>query len=305
MSPFLQEKIVFVGANICYGKSNEFMKKLLDIDINSSQTHRITDTYAELLVETAIENSAVEPLQKEEILYAELDGSFVFTRDEKWKEVKVGRTFRSTDCLNPNTKNAYLKRSFFTAHLGRSCDFLPKFEKGINEFGQLGERLVFITDGAIWIRNWIQENYPDAISILDFYHAMDYLSEFAGSFYTDETARKTWISIQKSKLLEGACLEVIKNIAALNAPLNITEKIVHYYESNADRMDYKTYQSIGCGIIGSGAIESAHRTLIQVRMKLSGQRWSIKGAKNMLKLRLAKENNQWCKVIKLFRKKAA
>lgn len=260
----------------------------------------MTDTYAEILKEEDIENLAVEPMQKDEILYAELDGSFLFTRDEKWKEVKVGRIFRSTDCLNPNTKDAYLKRSFFTAHLGKSCDFILKFEDGINKYGALGKRLVFITDGAVWIRNWIQENYPESISILDFYHAMDYLSEFANSFYVDEIERKIWILDQKNMLLEGCILEVITRIKSLKAPQNITEKIVNYFESNLERMDYKAYQSIGCGIIGSGAIESAHRTLIQIRMKLSGQRWSIKGAKKMLKLRLAKENNQWCKVIQLF-----
>ncbi|MDR2286775.1 MAG: hypothetical protein LBE04_04775 [Prevotellaceae bacterium] len=30
-------------------------------------------------------------------------------------------------------------------------------------------------------------------------------------------------------------------------------------------MRYKQYRNMGCGIIGSGAIESAHRTLIQKR----------------------------------------
>jgi len=56
-------------------------------------------------------------------------------------------------------------------------------------------------------------------------------------------------------------------------------------------------KNIGCGIIGSGAIESAHRTVIQRRMKLSGQRWGIKGAKNMLRLRVIAMNKQWAKVI--------
>jgi hypothetical protein len=255
-----------------------------------------------VLDEKSIENLVVEPMKKQEILYAEVDGSFLFTRDEKWKEVKVGRLFRSNDCLNPNSKNAYLKRSFFAAHLGKSEDFLPQFEEEINKFGRLGERLVFITDGAVYIRNWIEETYPNAVSILDFYHAMTYLHEFSKSFYSDENERKTWVSLQKEQLLAGKVLEVIAQIKSLNAGETITKKIVSYYESNATRMDYKAYQSIGCGIIGSGAIESAHRTLIQVRMKLSGQRWSINGAKNMLKLRLAKENNQWCKVINLFRK---
>jgi len=78
-----------------------------------------------------------------------------------------------------------------------------------------------------------------------------------------------------------------------------TKKIVDYYTANQNRMDYKRYLTIGCGIIGSGAIESAHRTVVQKRLKLSGQRWTKTGAQNMLQLRVTKMNNQWNKVVKL------
>ena len=64
-------------------------------------------------------------------------------------------------------------------------------------------------------------------------------------------------------------------------------------------MDYKKYKQIGCGIIGSGAIESAHRTVVQKRMKQSGQRWSSAGAQNMLNLRVTYMNERWDNVIKL------
>ncbi len=56
---------------------------------------------------------------------------------------------------------------------------------------------------------------------------------------------------------------------------------------------------MGCGIIGSGAIESAHRTVVQKRMKQSGQRWSVQGAQNMLNLRVVRKNLQWSKIIQL------
>jgi hypothetical protein len=62
-------------------------------------------------------------------------------------------------------------------------------------------------------------------------------------------------------------------------------------------MKYSQYRNIGCGIIGSGAIESAHRTVVQKRMKLPGQRWAIRGAGNMLRLRIFAKNKQWAKVI--------
>ena len=74
---------------------------------------------------------------------------------------------------------------------------------------------------------------------------------------------------------------------------------MNYYTANQNRMNYKKYQTIGVGLIGSGAIESAHRTVIQKRLKLSGQRWSMQGARHMLKLRTIKMNNNWDKVIRL------
>jgi hypothetical protein len=76
-------------------------------------------------------------------------------------------------------------------------------------------------------------------------------------------------------------------------------ELINYYTSNKSRMNYPEYQKIGCGIIGSGAIESAHRTLVQKRMKQSGQRWSCKGAQNMLNLRVVRKNNDWNKIIEL------
>ena len=89
------------------------------------------------------------------------------------------------------------------------------------------------------------------------------------------------------------------NIRKLDPAHGEAKKVLDYYAANQDRMDYKKYQQIGCGIIGSGAIESAHRTLVQKRLKLSGQRWSKKGAQNMLNLRVTHMNGKWDKVVKL------
>ena len=61
---------------------------------------------------------------------------------------------------------------------------------------------------------------------------------------------------------------------------------------------------MGVGLIGSGAIESAHRTVVQKRMKQSGQRWSNKGAQNMLNLRVLTMNEKWYKVVQLIKRAA-
>jgi hypothetical protein len=100
-------------------------------------------------------------------------------------------------------------------------------------------------------------------------------------------------------LLKGEVKTVISNIKRIGSNSEKAAQLINYYHTNENRMNYQDYVKIGCGIIGSGAIESAHRTLVQKRMKQSGQRWSWKGAQNMLNLRVVRKNNDWNKVIEL------
>jgi hypothetical protein len=64
------------------------------------------------------------------------------------------------------------------------------------------------------------------------------------------------------------------------------EKIITYYQNNQTRMLYGTYKAKGL-MIGSGPIESAHRNIIQKRLKLSGQRWGKSGVQQIANLRVA------------------
>ena len=75
-------------------------------------------------------------------------------------------------------------------------------------------------------------------------------------------------------------------------------KLVTYLKNHKDKMLYGTYKKNGW-LVGSGPIESAHRTVIQKRLKVSGQRWTIPGAQKILNLRIAHKNNNWSKVIQL------
>jgi hypothetical protein len=163
----------------------------------------------------------------------------------------------------------------------------------------LGKRVIFISDGATWKKNWIEEAFPDAVSILDYYHVFEHLHEFSQNVFSDKGKEKVWASKQKQWLLEGKTATVIKNIKTIGKNSKEAQELINYYTTNKDRMNYPQYQKMGCGIIGSGAIESAHRTVIQKRMKLSGQRWSKQGAQNMLNLRVVKKNNQWGKIVEI------
>ena len=180
-----------------------------------------------------------------------------------------------------------------------SCfDFGEKLGGVIDSYGELKNRLVFITDGAAWIREWIADHYPLSVSVLDFFHVMEHLYEFAEKAYPSASIEKrAWCDCQKELLLASDVETVLDNIGLACAKEEDKQKLITYYQNNKKRMRYKQYRNTGCGIIGSGAIESAHRTVIQKRMKLSGQRWSRKGVENMLRLRVINMNKQWSKVI--------
>ena len=133
-----------------------------------------------------------------------------------------------------------------------------------------------------------------------YYHACEHLHQFSSTFFKDKVVEQKWTTQQKDLLLESRVLKVIKNIQKLAGNNNKkAQKLIAYYQTNKDRMDYQQYKQMGCGIIGSRAIESAHRTVIQKRMKLSGQRWSKQGAQNMLNLRVMNKNQQWSKIIEM------
>ncbi len=290
--------MVYVGQMDCYENCNEVLEKLSGIKVGATQIYRVTDLYGKGTEDSVDAERTLTPLEQNEVLYVETDGSMVLTRQEGWKEVKVGRFFKSSDCIHAEAKPGWISNSQYVAQLGNSKDFTKIMDDLIESYGNLSKRLIFISDGAIWKKNWIADAFPDALSILDYYHACEHLHQFSNGFFKSKEAEQKWTTEQKELLLRSEVTAVLKNIKAI-AKNNEADELIAYYEGNKDRMDYQKYKTMGCGIIGSGAIESAHRTVIQKRMKLSGQRWSKQGAQNMLNLRVINKNQQWAKIIEI------
>jgi hypothetical protein len=296
--------MVYAGQLDCYERCNEILNEFLNIDVSPTQVYRVTNTYGKELEEQVNATRTLEPVKKAEVLYVQADGSMVQTRDEGWKEVKVGRMFTSGSCIDPNGKQSWIRYSQYVAHLGNHKEFTEQMDHLIESYGQLGHRLVFISDGGTWIKNWIEDAFPEAISILDYYHVCEHLHLFADSVFKDKEELRKWTGEQKELLLASKVKEVIANIEKVGGNGKEASSLINYYGNNAHRMNYSYYKEIGAGLIGSGAIESAHRTVVQKRMKQSGQRWSYAGAQNMLNLRVIKMNGQWDKVVQTIKLKA-
>jgi len=142
----------------------------------------------------------------------------------------------------------------------------------------------------------VEDNYPGAIQILDYYHAVEKIELIAKYQFVNIDQRKNWLDVQKSLLLNDQVYQVISNIKKLKSKnqnvVQAKQTALNYYEEHEDRMLYKTYKDKGL-LIGSGPIEAAHRNVIQQRLKLSGQKWTIKGAQAIANLRCYHKSGAW------------
>jgi len=153
-----------------------------------------------------------------------------------------------------------------------------------------------IGDGAPWIANQVYKQFgANGHYLIDFYHTCDYLSSAAASIVENPT---TWLEKHKTMLKNGeidGVMEVLK--ANLEAP-DVKEKdapvrACHRYLINRyNQLDYQG--AIAKGLpIGSGEVESAHRYVIQERLKKAGAWWSPCNAEFMLALREVRVNHGW------------
>lgn len=282
-SPFLQEKLAVLGSEEVFGRVPERVALLLGITVSESQVYRTCQNLAEKLPEEVLStpSPSLQAAEKEvgSVVYGMLDGSMLFT-DEGWQETKVGRVFTA----EPQGKDPFrwkMGPSQYVAKRGHYGAFTEQFERLLPPESLC--KKVFVTDGAVWIGQWIREKYPEATHILDFFHVCEKLAEAVPQ-------NPAWLSIQKTDLGEGKIDAVIERVKKQGLG-EAAEKVSAYLENHRASMDYPHYRQQGW-MIGSGPIESAHRTLLQVRMKRSGIRWADSGCDNMIKLRTALLNGQ-------------
>jgi hypothetical protein len=156
-------------------------------------------------------------------------------------------------------------------------------------------------DGAKWIEIQMKLKFQNRVKYLvDFYHMSDYLSEAASHSWASEKGQ--WLKDKQALLKENKHEQVLESIR-VRLPLNWdpkqkeeegtpVEKCYKYISNRQNCLDYKGALEKGLPI-GSGEVESGHRSVIQKRMKIPGAWWREDNAENMLALRSLRANGDW------------
>ena len=158
------------------------------------------------------------------------------------------------------------------------------------------QRAVVLGDGAPWIWNLADLHFPEAIQIVDFYHAAEHLGELARALYPeDEKKRKSWYKRMRRKLKKGKVAAIVKELRDLKfrgKKKESADKTACYLEKNQERMRYDEFRRQGL-FIGSGVVEAGCKSVIGKRLKQSGMHWSVRGANSIIALRCCIESGRF------------
>jgi len=175
----------------------------------------------------------------------------------------------------------------------------------VQERGQGGDKpLVLLMDGQESLWNAGLEHLPverfEVVEILDLLHAASYVWKAVRLFHPDQEAGAERLARKQIlRLLSGELPLLIRSLRGKANRCGLSgkkrddlERIIGYFLSNAERMDYQRFLAAGYPI-ASGVIEGACRTVIKDRMERSGMRWVFDGAHAMMGLRSIGLSSLW------------
>ena len=154
-------------------------------------------------------------------------------------------------------------------------------------------------DGASWIKDQFAVQFGEQQSyLIDLYHLCEKLAEASPAFAESPDKQKDWVSCQKDRMKVGHLKKVTAALASRLEPEDVADENApvrrcHRYILNRPGQ-FEYFDAIANDRpIGSGAIESANRSVVQMRMKKPGAWWRIENAEKMVALRILRANGQW------------
>lgn len=303
ISAGLDELLALLGCQFSFAQGVEMVKRLTLVAVSPNRCRRSTESLGQLVAASEEQTRqqvweqptlALPPVDKEPLdpLYVSADGVTVHTRETGWREQCVGAVY-TTQRTSSRRAEIRSHQITYTAELGSRTKFgqhlwLEAHRRGV----QQAKRVVFIGDGAPWLWETAHDLFPQAIQILDWYHATTYLWAVARQLDKDATHARQWIEPYLAALAHSKLTWVLEQLQLLSASSPAARSAVTYFTHNLTRMDYARDRQLGLQI-GSGTIESACKHLIDARLKQAGMRWNLENARCLAKLRTRLKSDRW------------
>lgn len=300
----LQRAVTDFGADQSFAQVMDKLVEHYGIILGESSIRRITEGHARKIYETAKTSDAwPTQLGSSAVVIVEMDGGMVPTVEPdlskpdkrkgkklQWKEAKI--------CLaHPQGSKTLSYGGTLQGDVVAAGQQL--FDCAVRAGFGTSTHVHGVGDGAQWIADQVEDQFGSRGSyLLDIYHVCDYLSAAEKSIVAEPEGQKTWLDEQKHRLKTERADELIETLAAhLEEPcVDDSEAPVRqchrYLDQRREQLHYQSALARDLPI-GSGEIESAHRYIVQQRLKRPGAWWRTENAEHMLALRLNRANRQW------------
>jgi Uncharacterised protein family (UPF0236) len=178
----------------------------------------------------------------------------------------------------------------------------------VKEAGLIPEeavRLCVICDGAEWIWKHVQNLFPGACQVLDYYHCSEYLHKVAKAQYSNPEQAQEWVEATLTRLYMGKAGQVLGALRRMQPTSEDALKAIDncwiYLNEHRGRTTYRKFRRGGYPL-GSGGMESANKFICHVRLKRSGAWWYEVNSNQMLALRCAKYNSTFHQVFERYQR---
>jgi len=280
----------------------EFLSFLTGVQVSVETVRRLTERAG--AAQAAVEERELERLERELPPVPEgaarqqvsADGAMVPLVQGEWAEVRtvaVGTLEQPEPDDGVHARDITYFSRLCSAHEFIRRAALPLYERGTAE----AETVVAVMDGADWLQELIDAHCPDAVRILDFPHAAEYLARAAQAAFGPGTKEASaWLDTWLHELKHGSTAMVLAAVRGLPMATPeacaVREAVVKYLTKRNAQLAYADFQAHGYPI-GSGMVESANKLVVEARLKGSGMHWERRNVTPMLALRGIACSGRW------------
>lgn len=272
---------------------------LMQAVVSRQVAERLTEAAGAAYV--AEQTAAVERLERRPtpepvgpaILQVSVDGAMISLVGKQWVEVKtlaVGRVVQEANGEARAREPSYFSRRTDHADFRRLA-LAETYRRGVTTAGVV----VAVMDGAGWLQGFVDFHRRDAVRVLDFPHAVEYLTrashEALGVAMTATAASKLWLTRQAHALKHDGPDSVLAALRALPTGEH-RDAALAYLEPRLPQLQYPTFRAAGYPI-GSGLVEGANKVVVEDRLKGSGMHWAPTHVDPMLALRTVVCADRW------------
>jgi hypothetical protein len=304
-SPTLLAGLVRLGTALPFAQAAAALAFFWQVQVSTSTARRQTETAGAAWV--ALQTQAVALLEQEApppptgppCQFLSVDGAMVPLVGGVWGEAKtlsVGTIVAGGDGRPQTTELSYFSRLTDAATFTQQA-LVEVQRRGVATAG----RVCVPADGAEWIQSFVDHHRPDAVRILDFPHAVEYLTSavqacFGAGTPTSSGWERTlrhWLRHgEPAAVLEALCRLPVTQARDPAAAAAARDTSVQYLAKRWAQIQYVEFAGQGYPI-GSGSAESANKLVVEARLKGSGMHWAPGHVNPLLGLRTVGCSGRW------------